>query len=191
MPNDVKIGEILQETADAIRDRLNVQQSYYKIKVKDFPQTILDLPEPTQDGSAFDLDAFAGGTISSVETNALYVRSSAFRGCENLVTASFPFCESMGSDVFRFCSALTSFYAPRLTYVPSGTFLGTNLETLDLPACTRIDDYAFLSMNNLISLSLPNCETIGTQFEYNPNQNNQSIFNKLSQVYLPKCKGLG
>lgn len=87
---------------------------------------------------------------------------SAFQGCANLTSVSFPACTSVESSVFDGCSSLTS------VYLPAGTSMGSYafnecaaLTSVSLPSCTSVKEYAFRDCTALTSVSFPSCTSMG------------------------------
>lgn len=87
---------------------------------------------------------------------------SAFQGCANLTSVSFPACTSVESSVFGGCSSLTS------VYLPAGTSMGSYafnecaaLTSVSLPSCTSVKEYAFRDCTALTSVSFPSCTSMG------------------------------
>ncbi len=94
-------------------------------------------------------------------------------------------CEDIGTNAFAYCSAggrkqLTT--GSKVKRIRAGTFQSCSLQTISLPACTQIDEYAFRSNFWLTTVSLPECVTIGSSAFY------QASY--LASITLPKCEAI-
>ena len=92
----------------------------------------------------------------------------AFRGCELLMSASFPGAESIGDSAFNKCMSLQSVSMPAAMSVGMRAFYDCyNLESVDMPSATSIGYRAFEGCVSLQSVSMPAAVSIGERaFQY-------------------------
>lgn len=121
----------------------------------------VDLSDNVQIGSDAFCDCTALTSVGSL--NGATIGSEAFRNCQSLTTVDISQAASLGSYAFCDCSNLTS--------------VG------DLSAYTAIPEVAFYNCNNLESVNLSNCRTIGSSAFYN--------CQKLETVDLSKVTSIG
>lgn len=92
--------------------------------------------------------------------------------CEELGVGAFAGCYSGGSK------QLTT--GPNVSHIPASAFAQCSLVEINLPACARIDAYAFRSNTYLTTVSLPECLRVGSEaFKY--------AFS-LASIELPVCQ---
>jgi len=100
-------------------------------------------------------------------------------GLQNI---SFPNATNIGSCAFRKCTSLTGVSFPKATDMGSDAFSGcTNLANVDFPELITLGDSAFAS-SCLISIDLPNVETMGGYVLNNCQSLTQATFPKLTKI---------
>lgn len=185
MPNgSYNLRTVLQDCADAIREKLNYTKDVYPIKPTEFAEEILNFPQGSGGGTYVDPAPIVEGTISWVSNNATYVKSYTFADCSLLSQAIFPECTSMGFSAFTRCELLTDISFPKLTSVCENTFSGcTQLKEIDLPVCSTISGSAFYNCYNLSRISLPQVTTIEYAYAF-------GNCSALTSLYLPECSSI-
>ena len=116
--------------------------------------------------------------FSQVQT----IKDNAFMNCSALTTVDAKQCNSLGVTPFLGCTNLTYGQFGQLSEIAENRLNGTNIETVDLPNCTKIKTKAFISCNNLQQIYLPEVITI----ENNAFEN----CNNLQSIILPKCTNI-
>ena len=129
-------------------------------------------------------------SITSIETNATSIGSSAFYSCSNLQSAILPECQivedcAFGGTVGLYLETLE---LPKCEYIGYGAFshqtqIHYHSEILNLPKCSYIGSYAFYNCYGLPNVSLPNCEYIGSSAFYGTDE--------IKSLDLPKCSYIG
>lgn len=171
------------EFEDNLEKRLNGTLSYYS----------------NSTASSIATYAFAGANITGVSLpNVTKMSSYAFAYCESLTSINLPKLLSTSSYAFLQCSNLASFSFPSCSLIAEGTFksciglpsnlvLASNFKTISGGAfayCPNLQTVqclgatsvrGFSNCDNLITLSLPVCLSIG----------NCSYMTKLQNLYAP------
>lgn len=95
-----------------------------------------------------------------------------------------------GRECFSGCSNLKTIKGiENFTTIPAYAFAGTGIETLSLPLCTTIQIAAFRECQQLKSINLPKCETIGN-YTTVYDSDSEGAFKgcgNLQQAELPIC----
>lgn len=116
--------------------------------------------------------------------------NSAFNNCTNLTEVDLSSCSSLAESVFSGCSNLKTIKGiENFTTIPAYAFAGTGIETLSLPLCTTIQIAAFRECQQLKSINLPKCETIGN-YTTVYDSDSEGAFKgcgNLQQAELPIC----
>lgn len=114
----------------------------------------------------------------------------AFNNCTNLTEVDLSSCSSLAESVFSGCSNLKTIKGiENFTTIPAYAFAGTGIETLSLPLCTTIQIAAFRECQQLKSINLPKCETIGN-YTTVYDSDSEGAFKgcgNLQQAELPIC----
>lgn len=158
------------------------------------------------DGTTHDLSTFGGRyywstgiinanafnnnrSITSIETNATSIGSSAFYSCSNLLSVILPECQIVEDYAFGGTVGvnINTLELPKCEYIGYGAFshqtqIHYHSEILNLPNCSYIGSYAFYKCLALPGVSLPNCEYIGSSAFY---------FDGFTSLNLPKCSYIG
>lgn len=98
---------------------------------------IFDMTQRTSGGG--DIDALIDNTIQTIVSNATSIRSSAFRSCTSIKSASFPLCITINTQAFQYAN---------------------QLETLSIPICTTIKSESLRECTKLTTLIAPEIITI-------------------------------
>ena len=131
-------------------------------------------------GGVITSQAFISAGMSTVETNALEVRSYAFASCPSLRTVSMSCCDYLAPMAFNSCSRLRSVSLPVCTVLRAYAFAYcSSLSSIELPECRRISNNAFASCTSLTYVSLPKCEYLSTMTFFN--------CTNLRSIDLPAC----
>ena len=118
------------------------------------------------------------------------IGNNAFNNCTNLTEVDLSSCSSLAESIFWGCSNLKTIKGiENFTTIPANAFANTGIETLSLPLCTTIQEGAFRECQQLKSINLPKCETIGN---YTPvyDSDSEGAFkgcSNLQQAELPIC----
>lgn len=116
--------------------------------------------------------------------------NGAFNNCTNLTEVDLSSCSSLAESVFSGCSNLKTIKGiENFTTIPAYAFAGTGIETLSLPLCTTIQIAAFRECQQLKSINLPKCETIGN-YTTVYDSDSEGAFKgcgNLQQAELPIC----
>ena len=112
--------------------------------------------------------------------------SSAFSGCKNLKSVSFPLATEIPSAIFDACSALETVSYPCANYVRSNALRNcTKLAKLDFPALKQINSEAFSgcsALNTLVIRSKTVCSLDSVYaFRSTP------IYNANGYIYVPSA----
>ena len=177
--------------------------------------TTLTLPSTLEDLGA-DVFAEAGLTKVTIPEGITTLPAGAFRECRKLESVILPSTltkieareNGWDSGAFYNCISLKTINFPQaLTSIPSYTFYGNSLESIELPGVTEIANYAFQGCSKLehvifssklttiganafngcafTSLELPaSLKTIGEQafYNYNVQRINTVIWNSSSEI---------
>lgn len=177
--------------------------------------TTLTLPSTLEDLGA-DVFAEAGLTKVTIPEGITTLPAGAFRECRKLESVILPSTltkieareNGWASGAFYNCISLKTINFPQaLTSIPSYTFYGNSLESIELPGVTEIANYAFQGCSKLehvifssklttiganafngcafTSLELPaSLKTIGEQafYNYNVQRINTVIWNSSSEI---------
>ena len=102
------------------------------------------------------------GIVSVIGNNVTTILGSAFRGCKQLKSITFPNCESVGEAAFIWCSSLSDVYIPKVKDIANDAFNRcTSLKEVSFDRAEYIGDRAFDECASLKSVSLPNAKEIG------------------------------
>lgn len=103
-----------------------------------------------------DLDGLLDGSITSLESDVLSVKSYACYGSTSLETVSLPNATIIGISAFNFCTSLTSFTAPSLETLGASSLRGcTSLQSINLPSVTAFSGTSvFEGCSNVTSITL-------------------------------------
>ena len=177
--------------------------------------TTLTLPSTLEDLGA-DVFAEAGLTKVTIPEGITTLPAGAFRECRKLESVILPSTltkietreNGWDSGAFYNCISLKTINFPQaLTSIPSYTFYGNSLESIELPGVTEIANYAFQGCSKLehvifssklttiganafngcsfTSLELPaSLKTIGEQafYKYNSQRINTVVWNSSSEI---------
>ena len=122
----------------------------------------------------------ATGIVSVIGNNVATILVSAFRGCKQLKSITFPNCESVGEAAFIWCSSLSDIYIPKVKDIANDAFNRcTSLKEVSFDRAEYIGERAFCECSSLKSVSLPNAKEIDwlafseckalTDIDINPN----------------------
>ena len=180
-------NQILQDTADAIRECLGTSISYTP---RQFASAISAIKD--QDNSEDVLreywvnrstSSYSGEYILSY-TNVSRIRSFAFTGWVELSSVNLPNVSFVGEYAFQSCSALASVNLPAATTIGNYAFCSCySLTSVSLPVATTIGSSAFYNCSSLTSVNLPVATTIGNYAFYN--------CSSLTSVSLPAATTIG
>ena len=108
--------------------------------------------------------AFDGCTnlISADMPSVTSVGNSAFYECEKLEVANMPNVISISNYAFRNCDKLTTVDLPNCTTIGESAFYYSGTKTVNIPNVTTINDYAFCG-TDLTSVNMPSVITIKYQ----------------------------
>lgn len=117
--------------------------------------------------------------------SATIISSSAFYNCTTLESISSPELISIKDNAFYGCSSLSSIDLPKVIYIGTSAFYGcTSILTLMAESIVHVGDEAFKGMHNLVSIYLPNAQTLGSGSSLGVGSFN-SCYN-LIDIYIPK-----
>lgn len=108
---------------------------------------------------------------SSVEkvtfTRCKKIKSYAFQLCGSLLIIDFPELDTLGTGSFLSATKLSSVFFQKVTSVASTAFQSSGVETVDLPACSRILNGGFAYCAKLKEIKIPVCKTIDSKSFFN------------------------
>ena len=108
--------------------------------------------------------AFLGTRLTAVNAQKLtLIGSAAFANITTLTTLNIPNVTMIYNEAFYGCSRLVSanFNAPKLEFIGSYAFAGTNLSEFKSQTVTEVGDYAFANATSLIEVELPALKSLG------------------------------
>ncbi len=90
------------------------------------------------------------------------IHDFALEHVDRLPTLCLPSCTSIGDYVLYNATALKHFEAPSLQTIGDSFLYYSSIEELNLPSCTKIDNYfCYMNIHHLRKLLIPNVKQIG------------------------------
>lgn len=105
-------------------------------------------------------DELIDRTITSINSNASKVGEFAFRGCNDLTSATFPEATEIGDWAFYGCESLENATFSKATSIGAEAFASSGLEEIDAPLVETISN-SFTNCHSLAEVNLPKLKTIG------------------------------
>ncbi len=125
----------------------------------------ITLPSAT---TAIGNRAFAGTPLTAVsyksDSRVKTIGNGAFRDCESLVTAEFPYAETIGDNAFAGCKALEHIDLSALVTLGAGAF--TDCEALGAIVMNNVEtigERAFAGATHVSAVTMPNIQKIGAE----------------------------
>ena len=97
--------------------------------------------------------------VSFTKCRSIY--DETFRGCKKLFFVDFPEVRQIGSACFRDTPSLTNIFFPEVLTVVINAFIGSGVETAELPKCTTLQPSVFQNCSELKEIKISLCKTIG------------------------------
>lgn len=116
------------------------------------------------------------------------VGAQAFSACSRITNVNMAGVTSTGGGAFSYLTTCTSYSLPNLQTVGSSTFYSNwALQTLTLPACTKISAYAFRYCSKMMSLYLPGSSipTLASTTVFANMPMSVSVNNVYGSIYVP------
>ena len=100
-------------------------------------------------------------------TKCKKIKSYAFQLCGSLLLVDFPELETLGTGSFLSATKLSSVFFQKVNSVAGTAFQSSGVETVDLPACSRILSGGFAYCAKLKEIKIPVCKTIDSKSFFN------------------------
>ncbi len=121
--------------------------------------TTVELVNATTIGSGAFWNSDALSTV--ILPNVTTVEEQAFYDCDGLVTLELPEVLTIGDYCFEGANALAELYLPKAISLGESALTSTQLVTLDLPNVESIGAETFYFCDDLLTLSMPKLTSIG------------------------------
>jgi hypothetical protein len=90
---------------------------------------------------------------------------NALMNCSGITWVDAPECAKIGTQPFSGCQ-ITHAHLGKITTLPSTIFANSPIKSIELPACTTLNNSALLGCGFLTHVVIPNCTKIGTKAFY-------------------------
>ena len=97
--------------------------------------------------------------VSFAKCRSIY--NNSFRECKKLFSADFPEVRHIGSGCFRDTPSLSNIFFPEALTVVINAFIGSGVETAELPKCKTLQPSVFQNCSALKEIKIPVCASIG------------------------------
>ena len=135
----------------------------------------------TGDITTSKYNALIERTITSINSDASKVGEFAFRGCNDLTSATLTEATEIGDWAFYECESLTKATLSKATSIGTEAFASSGLENIDAPLVETIED-SFKNCHSLSEINMPKLKTIGM---------NGFTGCGFAEASFPECESIG